>query len=172
MLGDVLETSLHYRRVREFMRRAKQATPDHVTPPTDDERIRMAYLILEEAFELIKDGLGLATFANQRDLTQNSNLLAKEIKFLPFKDPNLVLTVDGVCDLHVVATCVLAGCGIPDVAMQTAVDANNLLKFTNGGYINEVGKFVKPPDHKGPDIEAILNQIANQQKKRNPFPVT
>lgn len=168
MLGDVLETSLHYRRVREFMRKAKQATPDHVTPPTDDERIRMASLIIEEAFELIKNGLGLAIYSNARDMSSNTNLFSQEVKFMPFKDPNLVETVDGVCDLHVVATCVLAGCGIPDVAMQTAVDSNNLLKFTNGGYINEVGKFVKPPDHKGPDIEGLLNQIANTQMARNP----
>jgi predicted HAD superfamily Cof-like phosphohydrolase len=47
--------------------------------------------------------------------------------------------------------------------MEQAVDQNNLAKFGPGGHRREDGKWVKPPDHKPPDIAGLLDKLAKGQ---------
>jgi predicted HAD superfamily Cof-like phosphohydrolase len=138
--------SKHYRRVKDFMQKAKQATPSHPTVPSLEVRKLRARLILEEALETVT-ALGFAPSAGI-DLVQNDDTI------------NLVEVVDGCCDVMVVTTGTLIACGIPDVAVLRAVDENNLAKFAPGHSWDEYGKFIKPPGFKKVDLESVIFGIS------------
>lgn len=140
--------TVHFSKVREFMVKAGQRVRERPSlklqdAPTLEERQRAANLILEEAGELI-GGLGFAL---------EFNLDESEEGF------DFVESVDGVFDLQVVSTCVLAMLGVPDMALRNSIDDNNLAKFGPGHSIREDGKLVKPADHKPVDIIAKLEEI-------------
>jgi predicted HAD superfamily Cof-like phosphohydrolase len=68
----------------------------------------------------------------------------------------MVEIVDGCADVIVVTTGTLSACGVADSAVQNEVDQANLRKFGPGSYKREDGKWMKPPDFRPPDIEAVL----------------
>lgn len=157
--------SEHQQRVEEFMRLAGQEVPEVPTKPSNEVRILRAKLIFEEAMETITQGLGVTMLM---DLTQGYQ------KFMDsFKCDgkfNMVETIDGCIDLSVVNTGTLSALGVPDLPFLEEVDKNNLAKFGPGGYRADgtdekpgpVGKWMKPPGHKPPDIAGVLDDIRRE----------
>lgn len=151
MLG--FPRSAHQAMVDEFMVKAGQRLPKFPCILTEEERLLRAKLIFEEAMETIYDGLGVEVGFKHGNEYNAKFSISKDKKF------NLVETIDGCCDLKVVTTGTLSAIGIPDVRFQKLVDDNNLAKFGPGGYRNEAGKWVKPPNHQPPDIQGMLDEL-------------
>jgi hypothetical protein len=169
----------HYKRVREFMVKAGQDTPDETTAIPDEVRILRAKLILEEAFETVNRGLGVSAGVAYCDLD-----------FKIMGRLNLVELADGCADLSVVNIGTLIAAGIDDVELLEMIDESNLAKFTSRcpncqrlytehdpapdpdenfevecpncqlpfipAHRREDGKWIKPTDWKAPDIESLL----------------
>lgn len=129
-------TSPHYERVREFMRMAKQDTPDRIGLPDDTTRLLRARLIYEEAMETIHAlGCCVSTIDGCADV------------ILDFRfTPDLVGIVDGCADVSVVTIGTLIACGVPDSALLEMVDVNNLAKFGKGHSFRPDGKVIKAPE--------------------------
>lgn len=143
----LLDESRHLERVRRFMAGAGQTLGTACQIPTIDDRRRQASLIAEEAGELI-GGLGFSF----------EFLIEEAVEGF-----DLVETVDGALDLRVVSTGVLAMLGLPDEALQTLVDENNLRKLGPGSSIREDGKLVKPDGHRPPPIGRMIADILIEQ---------
>ena len=175
-------TTEHYERVKKFMQKAGQDTPEGVTIPDEATRRLRAKLILEEALETI-EALGFET----RD-TAGKLVSYGEASLHDVFPPNLVEIADGCADLKVVTTGTLIAFGIKDGELQEAVDRANLQKFEPpkcpecgdimyqsnpnlgwmcpygehilpleaGPYRRDDGKWIKPPDWQPPDIESII----------------
>ena len=124
-------------------------------------------MALEEALEKI-NGLGVVvTFSNPAGVSVmlNDPTAAKDSpervaphSFVVTAPGDLVEIVDGALDSKVIATGTLISCGVADVSLQEACDLNNLDKFGPGHTIREDGKLIKPPDHRPPDILALLRK--------------
>jgi predicted HAD superfamily Cof-like phosphohydrolase len=147
--------SVHQQRVDLFHILAQQGLGKGPHIPSSEVRELRARLILEEALETIK-ALGFDVFAlgPEHDL----HVLIDNIEFNPNHEPDLIEIADGCADIRVVTTGTLTACGIDDEELQEAVDLNNLAKFGPGGYRRDDGKWIKPPDHKPPDIRKILTE--------------
>jgi len=138
----------HQERVEEFMKKAGQVVPARpIMCPNEILRLR-ANLILEEALETI-EAMGFQVVLKPFD---------GAIEVGPqVREPDLVKIVDGCGDISVVTTGTLSALGVKDRPVLEAVDANNLAKFGPGSYRRESdGKWMKPPDHKAPDIMGLL----------------
>jgi predicted HAD superfamily Cof-like phosphohydrolase len=144
--------SAHQQRVDEFMRLAGQELPTVPTIPSDEVRLLRAKLILEEAIETIH-ALGV-TVIDECGYAP----LVDELTFKITGPMDIVEVVDGCCDTIVVTTGTLSAIGVSDEAMQQAIDESNLAKFGPGGHRRDDGKWIKPPDHKAPDILALLTE--------------
>lgn len=135
----------HQLRVEAFMIAAGQFVPANpIIPSTEIRRLR-AELILEEALETI-EALGYILINGEHGryaLKPNANVFELE----PI--------VDGCVDLSVVTIGTLSACGVQDDPMLRLVDDNNLDKIKRG-YRGPSGKWMKPADHKPPDISAEL----------------
>jgi predicted HAD superfamily Cof-like phosphohydrolase len=140
--------------VNDFMRQARQELPDAPTIPSPEVRRLRAKLILEEALETI-EALGFWARVEGQDWSLEDRY-----------EPNLPLIVDGCCDLKVVTTGTLSACGIPDQPFQDMVDENNLAKFGPGHTIRSDGKLIKPPGHKPPDIQGMIESLVRQYEDR------
>lgn len=159
--------SEHQKRVDKFMVLAGQDVPDEpiFIVPSDEIRILRAKLILEEAIETIYNGLGVmitVSSTNYPNVPEPNHWLVEPEDKFEFQiagryDP--IETIDGCCDIKVVTTGTLSALGIPDEPFQKEVDENNLAKFGPGSYRREDGKWIKPPDHKPPEIAKILYGI-------------
>jgi predicted HAD superfamily Cof-like phosphohydrolase len=153
------QRSGHQQSVDLFMQLAEQEVPNAPKIPDEKTRILRAKLILEEALETIRLGLGVEVVA-----CGNNDMIVQvtedNLRFCPSPEhmPNLEQIADGCADIKVVTTGTLSACGIADLLVQHAVDCNNLKKFSPGGKKREDGKWQKPPDHKPPDIQAVLDQ--------------
>jgi len=148
--------SPHQQRVERFMAAAEQTVPDRPTMPGEATRMLRARLIMEEAMELI-DALGIRlTISSDRfsDLVGHG-LSLSDLTFAPAYPPSLVEAADGCADLSVVTIGTLSAMGVADESLLELVDQNNLEKF-DGGYRDYSGKWIKPPNHKPPDIARCL----------------
>jgi predicted HAD superfamily Cof-like phosphohydrolase len=141
----------HQINVEKFMAKAGQECPLWPTMPGDEIRLLRAKLILEEALETIH-ALGFYQ-CDPKPFVDEFFLQAARV------EPCLIEVVDGCCDLKVVTTGTLSACGLPDVPFQDAIDQNNLAKFGPGSYRRDDGKWVKPPDHKAPDIGRMIVEL-------------
>lgn len=150
----------HYRQVHEFMEKAGQEVPAKPFIPDQKTRILRARLILEEALETIH-ALGVnALIANDVFTAPGSRKLVEmsQIEFTCPREMDLVEVVDGCCDIKVVTTGTLIAIGVQDAEVQREVDESNLRKFGPGGYRNEHGKWIKPPDWVKPNLASIINR--------------
>lgn len=140
----------HQLRIEEFMRAAGQCVPcNPLVPPIEIRRLR-AELILEEAAETIY-ALGF--------IILNDASAKQTLSLVPCGDNvfDLAAIVDGCVDTSVVTIGTLSACGVKDDPMLQLVDANNLDKIKRGTR-GPSGKFIKPVDHKPPDIRAELER--------------
>lgn len=153
--------SVHQQRVDEFMRLAQQELPEKplMNPSFEIRRLR-AKLILEEALETIYNGLGIIVTVRSPKVPGHWLLeLDNQFQFQDNDSFDMIETIDGCCDIKVVTTGTLSALGIPDEPFQDEVDKNNLAKFGPGGWRRDDGKWMKPPDHKAPDIAGILKEL-------------
>ena len=139
--------SEHYKSVESFMILARQDVPESPGIPSIEVRLLRARLILEEAVETVM-ALGF-------DVNVDENVVRLENAY----DPDLIEIIDGCCDVSVVTTGTLIACGVPDLPFLNTVNQNNLDKFGPGHSWREDGKLIKPPGHKKPDIQSILNSL-------------
>jgi len=139
----------HYKRVKAFMEKAGQATPQNVTIPDDHTRVLRARLILEEALETVQ-ALGISVQVKNEDVTIDT------CKLSPNKPVDVEGVADGCADISVVTIGTMIAFGIDDEKLLQEVDEANLRKFGLGGYAREDGKWMKPPDWTPPDIAGVL----------------
>lgn len=157
---DYMKRSQHQQNVDKFMRLAKQVVPISPTIPPPEIRMLRARLIMEEAIETVA-GLGV-------DMTFKSSpepACFADIEFEDNGNPDLIEIVDGCADISVVTTGTLSACGVADCSVLETVDENNLMKFGPGGYEDPVTKkWIKPPNHKKPNIGWLLDQQARPHR--------
>lgn len=156
-----------YKQIEEFHRgmiQRGQPVKLYETPTmgTIDERILRASLILEEAIETITKGLGVSIRIEDR--AGHQVLLRSDAdhvrRFEAIDLGSLAEVYDGVCDSIVVNLGTLVAFGIPDNPGMEMVNQNNLLKLATG-HLNEIGKFVKAPNHPKPDFQQLLRQLGH-----------
>ena len=150
-------TSSHFKQIRYAMKLAKQATPEVITEPDEKTRLLRARLILEEAIETIRDGLGVSMTVGEHDL----NMFA--VKFDADREVNMTEIIDGCGDLSVVTIGTLVAVGMPDMPLLQLIDENNLQKLENA-IIDDDGKYQKPPGHKPPDVAGLIDYIKNEER--------
>ncbi len=143
----------HYQRIKEFMIKAGQDTPESVTIPDEEVRILRAKLILEEALETVT-ALGVSA-----EITDGTSILHKdsELVFRISGEPDLEEIVDGCADISVVTMGTLIAFGVDDEPVLEEVDSANLRKFAEGSYRREDGKWMKPPGWSPPDIIGAIH---------------
>ena len=162
-----MKTSMHYKRVREFMIKAQQKVRDTPEILTEEERLLRAKLIFEECMETINLGLGvdIGTMYNDPDEGPTYVEYSPHNQFIEFsieRPMDLIETIDGCADIKVVTTGTLVAMGVPDAPIQLEVDNNNLAKFGPGGYRDESGKWIKPPNHQPPNLQGVLDSLKGQ----------
>ncbi len=146
----------HAARIRSFMQKAGQATPDAPVIPTEEIRILRAKLILEEALETVR-GLGVGVRLGPDGEMVSSK--ATNLDFYIDGPVDLEEVVDGCADISVVTIGTLIAFGIDDEPVLEEVDAANLRKFAPGGHRRADGKWIKPPDWTPPDIDGVIERM-------------
>lgn len=154
-VGPFRLVTQHFMRVRRMMELFGQKTPNKPTPPDPETRILRARLIMEEALELIQEGLGVVIYDLDGWSVQFEEL---EFSISKLREPNMELIADGCADVSVVTIGTLVACGLPDDYLLQIVDNNNLEKVAKG-HRDEYGKFIKHPDHQPPDISGYLDVV-------------
>ena len=151
----------HYHRVKLLNEKINaHHVPDRIMMPDARTRELRARLIFEEAMETIEAlGVNVYVEGNDRPSSFDEFQLVVRTNFPFVKGPDLVEIADGCADLSVVTIGTLVACGIPDVDLLCMVDENNLAKFGPGGYLREDGKWIKPPNHKPPNIWGLLTSL-------------
>ena len=157
--------NIHQSRVEAFMYQAEQEVPDKPTIPDLETRKLRAQLVMEEALELL-EGLGILPVVNidtelpfEDQVPENSVIL--DMQYFSFKDTgraDLVEIADACADLSVVTVGTASACGLDMEPILEEVDNNNLSKFSEGGYKDENGKWIKPPDWQPPRIEELIDE--------------
>ncbi len=145
----------HAARVREFMQKAGQDTPDTPTIPDEATRVLRAKLILEEALETVR-ALGVGVHVTTADGTEVDFSHVDHLDFVARGAVDLPGVVDGCADISVVTIGTLIAFGIDDAPVLEEVDAANLRKFAPGSYRRDDGKWIKPPGWTPPDIEGVI----------------
>ena len=146
----------HQARVEKFMQLAKQQLPKEPKLPDRDVRLLRAKLILEEALETVT-ALGFTTDVAGFEIADKADF-TEYIDFIENGRESLEEIADGCCDISVVTMGTLSACGLKDQSLLEAVDENNLEKFGPGHKYNEYGKLIKPPGHKPPDIQKLIEE--------------
>lgn len=148
------------------MRGARQAVPAHPTTPAIQDRKLRIRLILEELFETANAaGISIVVDSFRGPVTLNEGRpkgTHVTYTLVEVADCDLVEFVDGLADLSVVVTGSFSAVGVADEPVLTLVDANNLMKFRPGHWIDEHGKLNKPKDHPPvtPELEQLLREMA------------
>jgi predicted HAD superfamily Cof-like phosphohydrolase len=157
----------HLERVKLFMQRAGQETPDCMmalaAPPSAEIRRLRARLILEEALETVA-ALGCSVTCGSHELTA-SGVKSGDISIIAASEGSLVDVLDGLADLSVVSMGTVVAYGFTDDEWEgvlVAVDTANLRKFTGDGHRDANGKWIKPTGFVGPEseIENIIKEAA------------
>lgn len=140
----------HIDGIVSFMQKAGQVTPEKLTIPSESDRILRAKLILEEAFELINDGLGIGV-ANFGHF-----LKPADFNYVITGEADPVESMDGAADLFwtgVGGVSIIFGADLDSVLDE--VDRSNQSKFIDG-HRNEDGKWIKGKSYSPADIKSVL----------------
>ena len=139
----------HYDRIKSFMQKVGQDTPEGAVVPDEKTRILRAKLILEEALETV-DALGVHVHIEGIEIVEEG------LQYSGGGEINLQEVADGCADISVVTMGTLIAFGIDDEPLLEEVDASNLRKFGEGSYRREDGKWMKPPGWTPPDIMGAI----------------
>lgn len=154
IVADVLQKSPHQQRVEDFnIQACQEVLKKPGIPALSTVKLR-ALLILEECLETIR-GLGYTVAVPFDGIDVEVNMQTAYLR-KDFK-PELTEIIDGCCDIRVVTTGCLSAFGIADEYPQYIVDMNNLAKFGPGCSWSPEGKLIKPPTHRPPDIQEIID---------------
>ena len=123
----------HYDRIKSFMQKVGQDTPEGAVVPDEKTRILRAKLILEEALETV-DALGVHVHIEGIEIVEEG------LQYSGGGEINLQEVADGCADISVVTMGTLIAFGIDDEPLLEEVDASNLRKFGEGSYRREDGK--------------------------------
>lgn len=145
--------SIHQERVQLFMELAGQEIPSRPTVPSAKIRELRVRLLLEEVFELAA-AVGIDVCWQSE--FGPSKLTFDDLVFVTNDATNIVEAVDAFGDISVVNTGGMLAFGVADVAVLEEIDASNSRKFGPGGYRDEHGKWIKPPDFIPPDVAKVL----------------
>ncbi len=144
----------HFERVKDFMQKVGQATPERLTLPDEKTRILRAKLILEEALETVTAlGVRVTTGGDDGVLLDDEKMV-----FEATGEVDMIEIVDGCADISVVTIGTLIAIGVEDEPVLEEVDSSNLRKFEPGSYRREDGKWMKPPGWTPPDIQGAINR--------------
>jgi predicted HAD superfamily Cof-like phosphohydrolase len=146
----------HQLRVEKMMQGFGQEVPEkplETSAVPYELRVLRARLIMEECLETVVDGLGIELTDRCGGVIDFAGL---GFDALPGKF-NMIEFADGCADISVVTIGSLSAFGIKDAPLLREVDANNQAKIDTGRK-DEHGKWIKHPDHKGPDIARVLNK--------------
>lgn len=162
----------HQHRVESFVIRMKGLEPVTDTPRdhlSDESRLFLARLVIEEVFEYVRKGLGVRLLCVSPAPGQDVEGFAgvPELDFTLFdfdvtKKYDIIEAIDGAADVRFVVTQLFTFLGLPDEPFQQYVDLNNLEKFGPGHFYDENGKLNKPESHRAPRIEALLDGFLNR----------
>lgn len=142
--------SKHQQLVEHFIKLAGRDVPPKPQIVSLDLRKLCARLILEEALETIRDGLGLDSMGLPDD--------AKRVIWSETNSgPDLVALAGGCFDTRYICTYTLSTFGIPDYG-QEIIDLNNLDKFPSK--VDANGKVVKPVEFVGPKIREWIEELS------------
>jgi predicted HAD superfamily Cof-like phosphohydrolase len=145
--------SPHQQRVCMMMNWFNQATPLVPVVPEDKVvKLRVA-LPLEETFELA-EASGYEVRLNGQKVNY------EDLELVRVGEPYMEDVIDAFGDISVVTVGGLAAYGVADTPVLEAIDENNLLKKAGGRENPVTGKFEKSPDHKPPDINAVLLNLS------------
>jgi len=151
----------HQQRVEQFMTLARQEVPEKPTVPSEEVRKLRAKLILEEAFETVRElGFKYTYFVDCCSAYDNAEIGSQFTQLQPILNHVVDLSklAKESADLSVVNTGTLSACGIHDADVLKAVDENNLNKFGPGHSYREDGKLLPPPGFKkSPDMQLVLD---------------
>lgn len=131
------------------MGKAGQTVPTVPIMPDLAIRVLRARLLLEETVETI-NALGCEVVMKDGELTVRNDFL---------RTPSIVETIDGCCDVSVIAIGTLSALGCPDGPFLAEVDAANLRKFEGDAHRDSHGKWIKPSNFVGPNIEGRLAEL-------------
>ena len=140
----------HVDGIVSFMQKAGQATPEKLTVPSEQDRILRAKLILEEAFELINEGLGIEVNNFGHFLKPN------DFGYIITGEADPVESLDGAADLYWVGVggvSVVFGADLDSVLNE--VDRSTQSKFIDG-HRREDGKWQKGKSYSPADIKSVL----------------
>ena len=141
----------HYDRIKSFMQKVGQDTPEGAVVPDEKTRILRAKLILEEALETV-DALGVHVHIEGIEIVEEG------LQYSGGGEINLQEVADGCADISVVTMGTLIAFGIDDEPLLEEVDASNLRKFGEGSYRREDGKWMKTPGWTPPDIMGAIDK--------------
>jgi predicted HAD superfamily Cof-like phosphohydrolase len=151
--------STHVSKVLSFMRKSGQYVGLKPHTLMKHDNIDRACMIMEEVLETV-EAMGLAF---EIDTDGNWDIV-------PRKDAqpiSLGEIADGLADIQVTVTGTMLSMGLNPNHILNAVDDNNLLKFTEGCFVDEHGKLNKPPNHPKINWNHVLN---TQQNLADVFP--
>ena len=150
------------RNVQQFHLAMGQQDPQTPTMPGLPTRILRAKLILEEAIEMVVDGLGVdvvtgTTTQALRDIRRE--LRKPDAEIFEIHPGSLTEIADGIADLKYVANGTALACGIDMEPVDDEVQRSNLSKFIDG-HRRADGKWQKGPSYSPTDIARILSEQA------------
>jgi predicted HAD superfamily Cof-like phosphohydrolase len=126
--------------------------------PNFDERELRAKLIMEEAVETVA-AMGFSVFATIDDTGVIGRRAFREVARYhgSHVEPNMVETIDGLCDLIYVTVGSAVSMGIDLSPFFNEVHRSNMAKV--GGATRADGKILKPEGWTAPDIYGLLGKV-------------
>lgn len=122
-----------------------------------------AALIFEEALETIA-AMGFEIEYITPD-GKSVEIQAGDLTLVPAREPDMVETIDGLCDLKYVIDGAAATFGIDLAPFFREVHRSNMNKV--GGERRPDGKRLKPAGWEPPQIAAMLDELMQQEKDRD-----
>lgn len=144
--------------VREFHEMTHQPVRDTPTVPPDDEVRTRLRLVLEECFELVGACIG-----SDESIRESWRLMLRAINTNEVK-VDMVEAADALADIAYVVEGTNLSFGIDSATVLAEVQRSNMSK--RGGYLDEHGKFRKPPDWSAPRIDEVLARLTELHAAR------
>lgn len=157
--------------VKEFHLAFGHPVHDEPTAIEIDRAQLRINLILEEVVEYMSATIGDADNAEYMNAAIASVLKAMELvkKAQPyeFENPDLVGIADGLGDIGYVVAGAAHEYGIPLNAVNNEIHGSNMTKLGPEGkpIYNEVGKIMKGPDYRPPNVEEIVFPVPPSSKE-------